>query len=80
MLKLPIIKIFNNKLNAGNRIFQAHSLSASPVSAALELLGTEAQRKKYLPGLYSGKLKAAVCSADAKCGTDPTLTEVEVDR
>ena len=49
-------------------------------SKGLVLAGTEAQKRKYLPGLASGELRAAFCLTEPDAGSDAASLKTRAER
>ena len=58
------------KLFFSERMFRHNSYATS----VIEAFGTEKQKSKYLPKIYSGEIKCAFCCADKGSGCDIEAT------
>ncbi|MGE0211296.1 MAG: acyl-CoA dehydrogenase family protein [Parvibaculaceae bacterium] len=69
-LRMPVLASVFEALSRGWTTLAAYLNSHSTVAYAIATYGTEAQKKKYLPGLATGSGHAALCLTEASGGSD----------
>ena len=69
---LPFVvnQCFYEMLNSANQAWAMYPGLSHGAYQALQVHGTEAQKKLYLPKLVSGRWTGTMCLSEAHCGTD----------
>jgi len=62
--------VYDELASGANVSFSMYPGLTAGVAEVLEAFGTDAQKKKYLPGLYNGKFAGTMCLTEPQAGSD----------